>query len=102
MENMAQSRNFSTVLVRDPRLNVTDKIKYGVISGASSVTSTQFTAISQSPSQIVFNIQVPSEATILDRHILLTSQITLNMTATITAAQLALIPAANRAATNCI
>ncbi len=73
MEDQTNQRNFSTVLVQDPRLLVTDRIKYGVIQGGASCTTTPFNAITQSSSQIVFNVQCPSESTLIDRHILLQS-----------------------------
>ena len=85
MEDQTNQRNFSTVLVQDPRLLVTDRIKYGVIQGGSSCTTTAFNAITQSSSQIVFNVQCPSESTLIDRHILLQSTVTLAFQATIPA-----------------
>ena len=88
MEDQTNQRNFSTVLVTDPRLLVTDRIKYGVIQGGASCTSTAFNAITQSSSQIVFNVQCPSESTLIDRHILLQSTVTLAFSATITQQQI--------------
>jgi len=55
------SENFSTVLIEDPRLLVTDQVKYGVIKGGANITQTQYKAISQTNSQIIFNCPVPSE-----------------------------------------
>ena len=63
------SDSFSTVLIQDPRLMVTDSIKYGVIKGGQNITEAQFNAISASSSQMVFNIAVPSENTIIDRRV---------------------------------
>jgi len=96
MEDQTNQRNFSTVLVQDPRLLVTDRIKYGVIQGGSSCTTTPFNAITQSSSQIVFNVQCPSESTLIDRHILLQSTVTLAFSATITPTELQKVPQASR------
>ena len=76
------SENFSTVLIEDPRLLVTDQVKYGVIKGGANITQTQYKAISQTNSQIIFNCPVPSENIILDRKILFGSTVTLNFTIT--------------------
>ena len=69
------SDSFSTVLIQDPRLMVEDSIKYGVIKGGQNVTEAQFNAISASSSQMVFNIAVPSENTIIDRRVMLASTV---------------------------
>jgi hypothetical protein len=63
------SDSFSTVFVNDPRLMVTDSIKYAVVKGGQNITESQFNAISASSSQMVFNIAVPSENTIIDRRV---------------------------------
>jgi len=73
------SADFEKVLVKDPRLDVTDSIKYAVIKGGQNVTMTKFAAVSSSSSQVVFNIQVPSEQTIIDRRVLLRSTFTVNV-----------------------
>ena len=67
--------NFQTVLVEDPRLLVTDQVKYAVVKGAQNITQAQFNANSASMSQILFNIAVPSENTIIDRRLLITSTV---------------------------
>ena len=69
------SDSFSTILIQDPRLMVEDTIKYGVIKGAQNVTECQFNAISASSSQMLFNIAVPSENTIIDRRVELASTV---------------------------
>jgi len=65
------SADFEKVLVKDPRLDVSESIKYAVIKGGQNVTCAPYNAISQSNNQMVFNIQVPSEQTIIDRRVLL-------------------------------
>jgi hypothetical protein len=73
------SADFEKVLVKDARLDVADSIKYAVIKGGQNVTMAQYKAISQTNNQIVFNIQVPSEQTIIDRRILLQTDLTLSV-----------------------
>jgi len=74
------SQDFIKVLVKDDRLNVTDAVSYAVSKGGQNMTSANFNAISQTPSNITFNIQVPSEQTIIDRRVLLQSTIILALT----------------------
>lgn len=71
------SADFEKVLVKDARLDVSDSIKYAVIKGGQNVTMAQYKAISATNNQIVFNIQVPSEQTIIDRRVLLQTELTL-------------------------
>jgi len=64
--------DFKTVLIEDSRIaDITDKEVFGVQSGASQSTFQQFQAVSASNSSIVFNVQVPSENIVIDRHLLL-------------------------------
>jgi hypothetical protein len=71
------SQDFQKVLVKDDRLVVSDQIKYAVCKGGQNMTSAQFNAISQSTSSHTYNIQCPSEQTIVDRRVLWQSQVTL-------------------------
>ena len=74
------STDFEKVLVIDDRLGaITDKIKYQVSKGGQNVVSQQYKAISQTTSSIVFNCQTPSLETIVDREVLLTSTVTLQI-----------------------
>jgi hypothetical protein len=86
------SQDFTKVLVKDDRLNVTDAVSYAVHKGGQNMTSAQFAAISQSPSSITFNIQVPSEQTIIDRRVLWQSTVSLLLTVTGTAANAGQMP----------
>lgn len=70
------SADFEKVLVKDPRLDVSDSIKYAVVKGGQNVTCSPFLRISESSSQIVWNIQVPSEQTIIDRRVLWNTTLT--------------------------
>jgi hypothetical protein len=73
--------NFKTMLIQDARIaNITDIETFCVMDGASQSTFQNFTATSQSNSSIVFNIQIPSENIVIDRHLLMQSTITLNLT----------------------
>jgi len=76
------SADFEKVLVKDARLDVADSIKYAVIKGGQNVTMAQYKAISATNNQIVFNIQVPSEQTIIDRRVLLQTDLTLTVVST--------------------
>ena len=60
---MASSlENVDTFLVLDDRLAVSDKIAYGVYKGAASNNVQKFPATAQSPSQLIFNVQVPQHS----------------------------------------
>jgi hypothetical protein len=74
------SADFQKVKVLDDRLNVTDQIKYGVIKGGQNMTAAQFAAVSQTTSALTFNVQVPSEQTIIDRRVLWRSTVVLKIT----------------------
>lgn len=74
------SADFSKILVKDDRLEVVDNIKYAVIKGGQNVTAAQFQAISSTNTQLVFNIQVPSEQTLIDRRVMLQADFTIKVT----------------------
>ena len=75
------SEDFKKILVKDDRLNVSDQISYAVQKGGQNMTSAQFNAISQSTSSHTYNIQVPSEQTIMDRRVLWQSTVILKFSA---------------------
>ena len=79
------SSDFTKILVKDDRMECVDNIKYAVIKGGQNVTPSQFKAISTSNNQLVFNIQVPSEQTLIDRRVLLQTDLTLVVTSKQTA-----------------
>jgi hypothetical protein len=75
--------DFKTALIESTTINdLTDEEVFGVLSGPALSTYTQFQAISASSSQIVWNVQVPSESIVIDRHLLMASTVnfTLNLT----------------------
>ena len=86
------SQDFSTCLVMDDRLQVSDSINYAVIRGGQSVSSQQYKAITQSSSNIVFNFQLPSTEIIMDRRILWQQNTSLDISFTIAGAAPAAIP----------
>ena len=68
--------DFRTVLIEDSRISsITSTEAFGVQSGAAQSTFQQFQAVTASNSSIVFNIQIPSENIVIDRHVLMQSQI---------------------------
>lgn len=70
------SPDFKTALIESTTISdLTDSEVFGVLSGPQYSTYTQFQAISASASQIVYNIQVPSENILIDRHLLMTSKV---------------------------
>jgi len=75
------SDSLRTVLIEDSRIaDITDQEIFGVQSSASQSTYQQFLAVSSSASSIVFNIQVPSENIVIDRHVLIQSHLTFEVT----------------------
>ena len=75
--------NFKTALIEDARIAmITDEEVYGVQSSASQSTYQQFKAISTSNSSVVFNVQIPSENILIDRHVLLKSNLAITVSAT--------------------
>lgn len=74
------SQDFKKVLVLDDRLNCTDTVSYAVHQGGQNMTSATFAAVSQTPSSVTYNVQVPSESTIIDRRVLWQSTVTLKLT----------------------
>jgi len=74
--------DFRCVLIEDARIaDITSTEGFGVISGASQSTFQQFQAVSSSNSSLVFNIQIPSENIVIDRHLLLASELSFEISA---------------------
>ena len=72
--------DFQTLLISDARIsNITDKEHFAVLDGASQSTYQNFTASTQSSTSIVFNLQIPSENIVIDRHLLIQSTVTLTL-----------------------
>ena len=75
--------DFKCVLIEDARIaDITSEEVFGVQSGASQSTYQQFQAVSSSNSSVVFSVQIPSENIVIDRHLLLQSNVTFTITAT--------------------
>jgi hypothetical protein len=74
------SNDFKKVLVKDDRIaGITDQITYSINKGGQNMTASQFQAISQSTSSHTYNIQVPSEQTLIDRRVLWQSTVILQI-----------------------
>ena len=77
------NKEFKTYLVRDARLNdIQDHIEFGVDEGAANYTSQQYNSVSASSSSVQFSIQVPSESTCIDRHVLIRTQFNIGLNIT--------------------
>jgi len=67
--------DFNKVLIKDDRLMCSPQISYAVMKGAMNNTMVQYSALtgvnSLNPSSLTFNIQVPSEQTVLDRRVII-------------------------------
>lgn len=74
--------DFKCVLIEDARIaDITSTEGFGVLSGASQSTYQQFQAVSASNSSVVFNVQIPSENIVIDRHLLLASEVSFQINA---------------------
>lgn len=72
--------DFRTVLIEDSRIaDITDREVFGVQSGAAQSTYQPFNAVSASNSSIVFNVQIPSENIVIDRHLLIKTNLTFTL-----------------------
>lgn len=69
--------SIQTVRVVDSRLMSSPDLKFAVHEGAQSVAYQQFQANSVGSSQVVFNIQVPSQSTVVDKRVVLRSEVNL-------------------------
>jgi hypothetical protein len=80
---MSSSPDFKTALIESSIISdITDQETFGVLAGPALSTYTQFQAISASSSQIVFNVQIPSESIVLNREVYMTSQVAFTITGT--------------------
>jgi len=74
------SETFEKILVKDDRLGcITPKVKYQVLKGGQNITCQTYKAISQSTSNHVYNVAVPSLETIISREVLWKSTVTLKI-----------------------
>jgi hypothetical protein len=72
---------FHTALVTDSKIaQITDDLAFAVYQGASSNTFQQFTAVSNSNSNLTFNVQIPSESVVINREVLLNALMTITLT----------------------
>jgi hypothetical protein len=75
------SNDFDKVLITDDKLDVKNKVSFGIFRGGSSVNYQTFAALSASPTSQVFSIQVPSESVVVDRRLLWRCKVTFKLTA---------------------
>ena len=61
--------DFTTSLIKDSRLMVSDKINYGVVKGGETITHQRQPAVADSNTSLVYNVQVPSLQTVIDRRV---------------------------------
>ena len=80
------SADFEKICVQDDLLLTTDKVRYAVFKGAQNVTHVQYEAISRSTSSITYNVQLPSEASVFSRRIIVETNMSVTFQATPTAA----------------
>lgn len=85
------SSDFSKVKVLDDVLSTTDSVKYAVVKGAQNITPSVNNAISKSNSSITFNIQTPSEATVLSRRVMIKTKLFFTVSGSIQAGKTRLI-----------
>ena len=72
------SSDFKTLLISDARIaNITDKETFAVFDGASQNIYQNFEATTETSSSIVFNLQIPSENIVIDRHLMIQSTVCL-------------------------
>ena len=81
------TQDFVKVLCKDDRLMVTDQVRYAVVKGGANVTAAQYNAIGSGgedgfKSNIVFNVQVPSQETLVARQALIETTLNFSITAT--------------------
>lgn len=77
--------DFEKVLLKDDRLICSPQISYAVMKGAMNHTLVEYNALTGAgdnvfrPSSLTFNIQVPSEQTILDRRVVIRNKFKLTI-----------------------
>lgn len=84
-KHVMSSSEFARVLVRDERLDCHPSIPFAVYKSGQNVTVATFRAISQDKSSHTYNIQVPSETTIIDRRVNWKSTVTFKVSLDIAA-----------------
>jgi len=80
MTDVATS-DMNFVKITDDRIaNTTDKLSFAIYKGGQQVTSAKFSATSEGANSCIYNIQVPSLETHVDRAVLWTATVTLRVT----------------------
>ena len=73
------SDTIRNLTITDDIIDTENEVMLGVLNGAENIASQGLKRISATPNAMVFNIVVPSLETILDRHIMITTQLTLEI-----------------------
>lgn len=73
------SSDFDTKLVLDSRLDVSDKIVYGVHQSGQNVSYQTYNAVTKSTTNIVFTVQVPSETVMINRYVMWEGQVKMRL-----------------------
>ena len=77
------SSDFTPFPVEDARIqHIKDNLPFAVLAGAGQCTYQSFPSNSASTTSIIFNVQVPSMSTVIDREVLLQTKIQFTITAT--------------------
>lgn len=77
------SNDFKKILVKDDRLMVSDSVSYAVQKGGQNVVCAPINCLSFSNSALTFNLQVPSEQTVVDRRLVWAQTISVSFTASV-------------------
>jgi len=72
--------DFTASLIKDSRLMVSDKINYGVVKGGETITHQRQPAVADSNTSLVYNVQVPSLQTVIDRRVIFGADFILKIT----------------------
>lgn len=76
------SSQVNPILVKDDILMVSDRIDYAVMKGGQNVSVQQFPSTSTSSTSHVYQINVPSQSVVLDRHLLWHADVIFTVTGT--------------------
>ena len=83
---MSDNTSLKTFLIEEPRISkITDQLKIGVKDGPASCVVQKYRANSNSSTSTLFNVNIPSINTLVDRHLTIECVMTFNATFTVPA-----------------
>ncbi len=83
---MSDNTSLKTFLIEEPRISkITDQLKIGVKDGPAACVVQKYRANSNSSTSTLFNVNIPSINTLVDRHLTIECVITFNATFTVPA-----------------